>query len=65
LWIPAIKGALSTLGICGPYVAAPNATWEDSVLAPQRECILQAQRDGLFEPGQPGDPGHSDKGDGE
>lgn len=49
-WIPAIKGALSALGICGPHVAAPNLPWDETRLAAQRLRIAAAQRDGLFEP---------------
>jgi len=49
-WIPAIKGALSALGICEPHVAVPNLPWDEAKLAAQRERIQQALRDGLFEP---------------
>jgi dihydrodipicolinate synthase/N-acetylneuraminate lyase len=49
-WIPAIKGALSALGICGPTVAAPNLPWDEEKLAAQRQRIEAAQRDGSFEP---------------
>lgn len=50
-WIPAVKGALSALGICQPHVAAPNAPWDESTLSAQRERIEAAQREGLFDPG--------------
>ncbi len=49
-WIPAVKGALAALGVMSPYVAAPNATWEDTKLAAQRVRVLEAQRAGLFDP---------------
>jgi 4-hydroxy-tetrahydrodipicolinate synthase len=48
-WIPAIKGALNALGICGPGVAAPNLSLPPESLAAQRERILTAQAEGLFE----------------
>jgi hypothetical protein len=49
-WIPAIKGALSALGICDVHVAAPNLPWDEAKLAAQRQRIAQAERDGLFAP---------------
>ena len=48
-WIPALKGALSAFGICGPNVAQPNLPLPDERLAAQRERILAAQAEGLFE----------------
>lgn len=48
-WIPAVKGALSALGICQPHVAYPNLRWDDDKLAAQRARIEAALRDGLFE----------------
>jgi 4-hydroxy-tetrahydrodipicolinate synthase len=49
-WVPAVKGALSTFGICGPHVAPPNAPLPDDRLAAQRERLEAAQRGGLFDP---------------
>ena len=49
-WIPAIKGALSALGIMSPTVAFPNLRWDDAKLAQQRARIEKAQAEGLFEP---------------
>lgn len=54
-WIPAIKGALSALGICGPFVAAPNLPWDHERLSAQRQRIETALRTGLFEPPSMGD----------
>jgi 4-hydroxy-tetrahydrodipicolinate synthase len=52
-WIPAIKGALSALGICEAHVAAPNVPWDEAKLAAQRQRIAQAERDGLLAPQTP------------
>jgi len=49
-WIPAVKGALSALGVMGPAVAFPNVRWDDAKLAEQRVRIEKAQAEGLFEP---------------
>jgi 4-hydroxy-tetrahydrodipicolinate synthase len=49
-WIPAVKGALSALGICGPHLAAPTVGWSDEQLAAQRARLAEAQRDGLLDP---------------
>ncbi|MDQ3702415.1 MAG: dihydrodipicolinate synthase family protein [Chloroflexota bacterium] len=49
-WIPAVKGALSALGICGPYVSTPNVPLPEERLATQRQRIEVAQADGLFAP---------------
>jgi 4-hydroxy-tetrahydrodipicolinate synthase len=49
-WIPAVKGALAALGVIGPQVAFPNATWDETKLAAQRDRVLAAQREGLFDP---------------
>ncbi|MGH2354903.1 MAG: dihydrodipicolinate synthase family protein [Chloroflexota bacterium] len=49
-WIPAIKGALSALGICGTHVAAPNLPWDEAKLAAQRQRIEDALQAGLFDP---------------
>lgn len=48
-WIPAVKGAFSALGICGPHVAAPNATWAEEKLAAQRTRVVAAREEGLLE----------------
>ncbi|HEU5314902.1 MAG TPA: dihydrodipicolinate synthase family protein [Chloroflexota bacterium] len=52
-WIPAIKGAFSALGICGPHVAAPNATWSEDRLTAQRTRVLEMREQGLLEPRVP------------
>jgi 4-hydroxy-tetrahydrodipicolinate synthase len=49
-WVPAVKGALSALGICAPHVAPPNAPLPADRLAAQRERVLAAQAEGLFDP---------------
>ncbi len=48
-WIPAIKGALSALGILQPHVAFPNVGWTPEQLAAQRQRIQAAQESGLFD----------------
>jgi 4-hydroxy-tetrahydrodipicolinate synthase len=49
-WIPAIKGALTALGLCGPSVAVPNRPWDAEQLAAQRRRLEAAQERGLFDP---------------
>ncbi len=49
-WIPAIKGALSALGICGPYVSAPSAPLPQERLTTQRQRLEAALAEGLFTP---------------
>ncbi|HET7770456.1 MAG TPA: dihydrodipicolinate synthase family protein [Chloroflexota bacterium] len=49
-WIPAIKGAFSALGICGPTVAWPNVGLAEEKLAAQKTRVLKAREEGLLEP---------------
>jgi 4-hydroxy-tetrahydrodipicolinate synthase len=49
-WIPAIKGALHALGLCGPSVAFPNLPWGAEQLAAQRRRMDGARERGLFDP---------------
>jgi 4-hydroxy-tetrahydrodipicolinate synthase len=49
-WIPAIKGAFSALGLCGPTVAWPNVGLSEDRLAAQRPRVLKAREEGLLEP---------------
>jgi 4-hydroxy-tetrahydrodipicolinate synthase len=48
-WVPAVKGALSALDLCGPYVAAPNVPWSEEKLTAQRRRIAEARESGLFQ----------------
>ena len=49
-WIPALKGALSALGVCAPHVAPPNAPLSEERLQAQRERILARRRRGSSAP---------------
>lgn len=49
-WIPAIKGALTALGLCGPSVALPNRPWDAEQLAAQRRRLEAARERGIFDP---------------
>jgi len=49
-WIPAIKGALHALGLCGPSVAIPNQPWDPEHLAAQRRRLDAAREQGIFDP---------------
>jgi dihydrodipicolinate synthase/N-acetylneuraminate lyase len=48
-WIPAVKGAFSALGLCGPHVAFPNIGLSDEKLAAQRKRVLEVVEQGLLE----------------
>ena len=49
-WIAAVKGVLSALGVCGPHVAFPTSPLTPEGLAAQRERVMAAQAEGLFDP---------------
>ena len=48
-WIPALKGALSALGVCAP-MWPPQRPLSEERLQAQRERIPAAQAEGLFSP---------------